>query len=177
MNPSSNTRVPCGPKGINGIPSGHSNLFPGFSSQGKSSHHKFGKKCLRLCFGVYDSQATARQGKCKRIPLDLDRCVGSLSSPNEVSYYSSDPVAHPRIGVPTGCQVPHGGKQYLIGNQNSKIRNSCRTIQNLARIMSGPHKNNKVTYRTPGPGITLIRSQAGGRLPTIKTQRNNARLF
>jgi len=45
------------------------------------------------------------------------------------------------------------------------------------RIMSGPRKNNKLTYRTPGPGISLIRSQAKGRLTTIKTQRNNAKLF
>jgi len=29
--------------------------------------------------------------------------------------------------------------------------------------MSGPRKNNKVTYRTPGRGITLIRPEAGGK--------------
>jgi hypothetical protein len=29
--------------------------------------------------------------------------------------------------------------------------------------MSGPRENNKVTYRTPGRGITLIRPEAGGR--------------
>jgi hypothetical protein len=29
--------------------------------------------------------------------------------------------------------------------------------------MSGPRKNNKVTYRTPGRGITLIRPEARGR--------------
>jgi hypothetical protein len=34
-----------------------------------------------------------------------------------------------------------------------------------------------ITFLTPGPGITLIRSEAGGRLTTTRTQHNNARLF
>jgi hypothetical protein len=87
----------------------------------------------------------------------------------------SDPILCHDQSVDAGNVASHVWPQ--SNAPNSKIVNSCRTIHNLARIMSGPRKNNKVTYKTPGPGITLTRSQARGRLTTIKTQRNNARLF
>ncbi len=45
-------------------------------------------------------------------------CVLEAFPPYEVSYHSSNLVAHPRIGVPACHHVPHWGKQYLVGNQN-----------------------------------------------------------
>jgi len=59
------------------------------------------------------------KGRVRESHLTLAHVLEAFPPPNEVSYHSSDLVAHPRIGVPTGCHIPHWGKQYLVGNKNS----------------------------------------------------------
>jgi hypothetical protein len=58
------------------------------------------------------------KGNVRESHLTLARVLEAFP-PYEVLYHSSDLVAHPWIGVPVGHRVPHWGKQYLVGNQNS----------------------------------------------------------